>query len=205
MQGCTNEKTLLKDVRNCQGKKSLPGLRRTIYLASVRDIVTYPKMPDRNKEGMSLEKIPVYDGNFDLVTGKHFIRIDIINNDGQVQVEQQGTFGSRTFHVTATVNAPGTEEEITGLISEVLNDEVIVLYQQRNGKFRVVGSEAFPAIVNPTQSTGQSATDTNQTTLEIVADDEYPAPFFVGKIAVSDGELDCSTNTVTDTSSGSGD
>lgn len=194
---CSEEKTLYSDVRSCQGKKSLPGLRRTIYLASIRDIVTYPTMPNRNGEEMSLEKIPVYTGNFALAQGKKFIRVDIIINDGQLQVEAQGTIGSRTFHVTATVNAPGTEEEITGLISEVLNDEIIALVQQRNGKFRVVGSEAFPATVNPQQATGQSATDTNQTTLEIVADDEYPAPFYEGTIPVTEGELNCKTGVVT--------
>lgn len=198
MNTCSEEKTLYSDVRSCQGKKSLPGLRRTIFLASVRDILTYPTMPDRNGEGMTLAKIPVYSGNFALGQGKKFIRVDIINNDGQVQVEQQGTQGSRTFHVTATVNAPGTEEEVTGLISELLNDEIIALVQQRNGKFRVVGSEAFPATVNPQQSTGQSPTDANQTTLEIVADDEYPAPFYEGKIPVSDGEMDCKTGKVTE-------
>lgn len=197
MNKCTDEKTLYNDVRACQGNKSLPGLRRTIFLASIRDIEAYPTIPDRNAAEMSLKKIPVYEGDFSLAQGKSFIRVDIINNDGQLQVEPQGTQGSRTFHVTATVNAPGTEEEVTGLISELLNDEVIVIVQQRNGKYRVAGSEAFPAMVNPQQNTGQSPTDTNQTTLEIVADDEYPAPFFVGKIPVSDGELDCSTGKVT--------
>lgn len=198
MSECANEKTLYGDVRACQGKKSLPGLRRTILLASVRDILSYPTIPDRNGENMTLAKIPVYTGTFALATGKYFIRVDIIVNDGQMQVEAQGTIGSRTFHVTATVNAPGTEEEITGLISELLNDEIIALVQQRNGKFRVVGSQAFPATVNPQQATGQSPTDANQTTLEIVADDEYPAPFFEGVVAVSDGFLNCKTGEVTE-------
>ena len=68
----------------------------------------------------------------------------------------------------------------------------------RTGKFRVVGSDEFPAEVNANQDTGQAPTDTNQTALEIVADDEMPAPFYYGKLPVSDGELDCTTGEVTE-------
>lgn len=92
----------------------------------------------------------------------------------------------------------GTEEEVTGLIAELLNAEVIAVVPTRTGKFRVVGSDEFPAEVNPNQDTGKAPTDTNQTTLEIVADDEMPAPFYYGKLPVSDGELDCTTGEVTE-------
>ena len=67
----------------------------------------------------------------------------------------------------------------------------------RSGKFRMIGSEDFPAEINPSQDTGQSPTDTNQTVLEIVADDELPAPFFTGTLPVSGGILNCSTGEVT--------
>ncbi len=66
----------------------------------------------------------------------------------------------------------------------------------RTGKFRVIGSDEFPAEVNPGQDTGQAATDVNQTSIEIVADGELPAPFYTGKLPVSNGELDCSTGEV---------
>ena len=104
---------------------------------------------------------------------------------------------SKTFKNTYTGNAPGTEEGITGLSAELLNAEVVAVVPTRTGKFRVVGSDQFPAEVNPSQDSGQSPTDTNQTVLEIVADDEMPAPFYYGKLPVSDGELDCTTGEVT--------
>ncbi len=195
-QDCSNEKTLLKDVKFCQGKKSLPGTKKRVYIADCRDILTYPKVADRSGNNFTLDKVPVLDGNFTMAQGKFFAQIDIINNNGKIAIEPQGTFGSKSFKCTYTGNAPGTEEEITGLIAELLNAEVIAVVPTRTGKFRVIGSDEFPAEVNPGQDTGQAATDVNQTSIEIVADGELPAPFYTGKLPVSNGELDCSTGEV---------
>lgn len=204
---CSNEKTLMQDVRFCQGKKSLPGTKKRVYLADVRDIVKFPKLADRTDAGTTLANIPTYpakiksgetevENNFVMAEGKFFIQVDIINNNGNLKCEPQGTLGSRTSKNTYTGNAPGTEEEITGLMAETLNAEVIAVVPTRTGKFRVVGSDDFPAVANLNQDTGQSPTDTNQTALEIAADDEMPAPFYYGKLPVSDGVLDCTTGEV---------
>lgn len=194
---CSNEKTLLKDVKFCQGKKSLPGTKKRVYLADMRDILTFPTKPNRSAEGFSLANVPVLTGAFTMAEGKFFAQVDIINNNGQLTVEPQGSYPSKTFKCTYKGNAPGTEEEITGMIAELLNAEIIAVVPTRTGKFRIVGSEDFPAEVNPSQDTGQAPTDTNQTVLEIVADDELPAPFFTGTLPVSGGELNCSTGVVT--------
>ena len=121
---CSDEKTLLQDVKFCQGKKSLPGTKKRVYIADCRDILTYPKVADRNAAGFTLDKVPVLTGNFALAADKYFVQVDIINNNGQITVEAQGTFGSKTFKCTYRGNAPGTEEEITGLIAELLNAEI---------------------------------------------------------------------------------
>lgn len=197
MADCSNEKTLLQDVKFCQGKKSLPGTKKRVYIADVRDIVGWPEKPNREAAGFSLDKVPVLTGSFTMAASKFFAQVDIINNNGKISVEAQGTFGSKTFKNTYTGNAPGTEEEISGLIAELLNAEIVAVVPTRTGKFRVIGSEEFPAEINPSQDTGQAATDTNQTVLEISADDELPAPFFTGTLPVSGGELDCSTGEVT--------
>ena len=196
-QDCSNEKTLLQDVKFCQGKKSLPGTKKRVYIADVRDIVGWPEKPNRDAAGFSLDKVPLLTGSFTMAQSKFFAQVDIINNNGRIAVEAQGTFGSKTFRNTYTGNAPGTEEEVTGLIAELLNAEIIAVVPTRTGKFRVIGSEEFPAEINPSQDTGQAATDTNQTVLEISADDELPAPFFTGTLPVSGGELDCATGLLT--------
>lgn len=194
---CSSEKTLLQDVKYCQGKKSLPGTKKRVYIADIRDIVGFPTKPNRSAEGFSLDKVPVLTGAFTMAQGKYFAQVDIINNNGSIKVEAQGTFGSKTFKCTYTGNAPGTEEEVSGLIAELLNAEIVAVVPTRSGKFRVIGSEEFPAEINPSQDTGQAPTDTNQTVLEIAADDELPAPFFTGTLPISEGSLNCATGAVT--------
>lgn len=196
---CSSEKTLLQDVKFCQGKKSLPGTKKRVYLADIRDIVTFPTKPDRSGQNFSLKDVPVLTGAFTMAQGKFFAQVDIINNNGNIKVEGQGTFPTKSFKCTYTGNAPGTEEEVTGLIAELINAEIIAVVPTRSGKFRIIGSEEFPAEINPSQDTGQAPTDANQTTLEIVADDELPAPFFTGTLPTSEGSLNCSTGEVTTT------
>ena len=197
-QDCSSEKTLLQDVKFCQGKKSLPGTKKRFYIADVRDILGWPTKPNRESESFDLTKVPVCTGAFTLAQGKFFAQVDIINNTGNLKVEPQGTIGSKTFRITYTGDAPGTEEEITGLSSELLNAEVVAVVPTRTGKFRLVGSEEFPAEVGPNQDTGKAPTDSNQTSFEITADDELPAPFFTGTLPVSGGTLDCGTGEVTE-------
>lgn len=104
-----------------------------------------------------------------------------------------GTYGSKTFKVTGTAVIPGTEEAATGYISLANNDEMVYLFIQRNGKARMVGSEAFSPELTLSQDLGKAATDTNSTTVQAVASDEYPAPFYPGKIETEDGDISGAT------------
>lgn len=191
MGKCTDVATLYDDIRFCQGQKSMPGMRSHIYGVSKRDVLSYPVI-DRSKK-TALGEIPVYDGDFVLAADKYWHRLDIIPNDGEFKSENQGSYGSKTFKNTTTVNLPGTEEEATGYIAEINNDEMLFLVPQRNGKYRLMGSEAFSPELKLSQSSGKATTDANQTTLEISADDEYPSPFYPGAILTSDGIISGAT------------
>lgn len=187
MSKCTEQETLYEDIEFCQGKKSLPGSRDFIYGISKRDIVAWPTIDRTTKT--TLGTVAVYDGNFTLATDKKWHKLAMIPSQGQLQIESQGTFGSKSFAVTCNAYLPGTEEEVTSYIAEANNDEMVYLFVQRNGKARVIGSEAFTPELTLGQDSGQAATDTNQTTLQIVATDEYPAPFYPGVIATTDGDI----------------
>lgn len=184
---CTDQETIYADIDFCQGKKSLPGIRNHVYGISKRDIVNWPTIARGEKA--QLAQIPVYTGDFTLAADKKWHRLALIPNQGQLQVESQGTYGSKTFQVTGTFVMPGTEEEVSGYIAEANNDEMVYLVPQRNGKYRMVGSEAFTPELALSQDSGQAATDTNQTTISAVCTDEYPAPFYTGKIETADGDI----------------
>lgn len=190
MAKCTNNASIYDDLPKCPGQKKLPGIRDFVYATSKRDILTYPTVPDTPK---TLKEAVQATGDFVLAADKYFYKIGIVKDDGQIQVENQGTDGAKTFKNVGSFSIPGTEEEAAGFIDQANNDEMIFLFPQRNGKFRIIGSEEFTPELSLKQDTGKAPTDANTTTVEATATDLHPAPFYTGKIHTTDGDIDGST------------
>lgn len=184
---CADEKDLYQDVKFCRGKKSMPGARAYMYIIKKSNIVTWPTR--KGSAATSLAEVATLAGDFVLAADKKWARVELIPNQQQVVSEQAGQWGSYVFKNTATFVVPGTEEEATGLATEVNNDNCVILYPQRNGKFRLLGNEMFDLAIKPGLDTGKSSDDTNATTLTAEVEDEIPAPFYVGKIETNDGDI----------------
>ena len=191
MTKCTSADSIYGDICFSPGKKSLPGVRGYVYGIAKRDIMTWPTIGTEAPK--TLADVAKYAGNFVLATDKKWHKIGLIPNESELQAESQGSFGSKTFKVTGTAVIPGTEEEVSGYIAQANNDEMVYLFIQRNGKARMVGSEAFTPELSLSQATGKATTDANSTTISAVADDEYPAPFYPGKIETEDGDISGAT------------
>lgn len=191
MTKCTSANSIYGDICFSPGKKSLPGVRGYVYGIAKRDIMTWPTIGAEAPK--ALADVAKYTGDFVLATDKKWHKIGLIPNESELQAESQGSFGSKTFKVTGTAVIPGTEEEVSGYIAQANNDEMVYLFIQRNGKARMVGSEAFTPELSLSQGTGKATTDANSTTISAVADDEYPAPFYPGKIETEDGDISGAT------------
>ena len=191
MTKCTSANSIYGDICFLPGKKSLPGVRGYVYGIAKRDIMTWPTIGTEAPK--TLADVAKYAGNFVLATDKKWHKIGLIPNESELQVESQGSFGSKTFKVTGSAVIPGTEEEVSGYIAQANNDEMVYLFIQRNGKARMIGSEAFTPELALSQDLGKAATDTNSTTIQAVCDDEYPAPFYPGKIETADGDFSGAT------------
>ena len=191
MTKCTSANSIYGDICFLPGKKSLPGVRGYVYGIAKRDIMTWPTIGTEAPK--TLADVAKYAGNFVLATDKKWHKIGLIPNESELQVESQGSFGSKTFKVTGSAVIPGTEEEVSGYIAQANNDEMVYLFIQRNGKARMVGSEAFTPELSLSQATGKATTDANSTTISAVADDEYPAPFYPGKLETEDGDISGAT------------
>lgn len=191
MTKCTSANSIYGDICFLPGKKSLPGVRGYVYGIAKRDIMTWPTIGTEAPK--TLADVAKYAGNFVLATDKKWHKIGLIPNESELQVESQGSFGSKTFKVTGSAVIPGTEEEVSCYIAQANNDEMVYLFIQRNGKARMVGSEAFTPELSLSQATGKATTDANSTTISAVADDEYPAPFYPGKIETEDGDISGAT------------
>lgn len=195
MGKCVGDKNLYTDIEFCQGSKSMPGVRDHFYYVRRRDIMVFPK--PQGTEAASIKDVAVIKDDFVLAEDAKFLKVSLVPNESEVTSESQGSYGSKTFLNKTPLVLPGTEEENTGFIAMLNNDDIVALVPQRNGKLRVLGNEAFQVGVNPSQGSGKSETDSNTTTVELSVTDEYPAPFYQGKFLTSDGYVDGKTDTIT--------
>lgn len=174
------------------GQTILPGIRRKIYAIAKRNIVKWPTRPDM-KDAADMSKLAAYEGNFVLAADCTWLAVDLIPDKGNLECESQGEKPSRTFLNKITVTHPTVEEEATGFAAQANCDELVYLVQQRNGKFRVLGSEMFDTDTKPKQSLGEGVTGESGTQLEISATDFSPAPFYPGDIVTEDGTISGAT------------
>lgn len=194
MKQCTNTNNLYDNVDFCPGEVSLPGVRDHAYMIPKKDIVKWPTLPLNSAE--SLDKVAVYEGNFKLAADAKFIRIDLVPSESEPKSEQAGSYGSYHFTNSISLVLPGTGKKVTGFITELNNDNVVLLVPQRDGQARVFGSEGFNVEVKPSQAWGKGSSDANTTTIEVSCEDRAATPFYPGEIDTKDGIIIGATDTL---------
>lgn len=191
--------SIYDSIEACPGQKNMPGIRRRLYYASKSDIATFPKLPEiKTGEGTNMGTLAVLSGNFTLATEKYWKFIDLKDEASNVTFEPVGENGSRLYNNQANAIVTGMSDEVKGFARQALNDDVVYVYQDRNGKFCVLGNESFKCNTSPSGDTAAEATGAVTTTLAIQVYDECPVPTYTGKLALSSTEeLDCETGQVT--------
>jgi hypothetical protein len=122
--------------------------------------------------------------------------VDLVPSESEPKSERAGSYGSYHFTNSISLVLPGTAKKVTGLITELNNDDVIILVPQRDGQVRVFGSEAFNVSVNPSQAWGKGSNDANTTTIEVSCEDKAATPFYPGEIVTNEGTISGATDTL---------
>ena len=170
----------------CEGRPVLPGIRRRIYYTHKSNIAVWPVL---TKDEYGRPTVAKYTGSFKLNADTYWKRIDLLVNNSGITSEPQGEAPSQTQLNKLTAVHPGTEEEATMLSSYVNNSDCVYLVQQSNGKYRVIGNEMYQSKSTVNQDSGQGATGTASTTLNVEVTDQIAAPFYEGEIALSADEV----------------
>ncbi len=137
----------------------------------------------------SMAALATYEGDFVLAADKKWQYLEVLTTKSNITSDSQGEKPSKTILNKATLLYAGTDEEASGFCRQANNDEMIYLCQQRNGKFRVIGSEAYDPDTTISQTSGEGETGTAGTTLTAQCTDICPSPFYTGKIETEDGDI----------------
>jgi hypothetical protein len=172
----------------CEGQTVLPGIKPAVYFIPKRDIVKWPSLPGLDK-AKSMAELATYEDNFELAADKTWLTLKALSTKSSVTTETQGEYPSVTSLNKVSLKYPGTDEEAAGFCRQAMADDLVFLVQQRNGKFRVIGSEQFESTTKPSQALGEGNTGEAGTTVEVEATDVCPAPFYPGEIVTEDGTI----------------
>lgn len=180
---CT-AKTLYESMEACPGKKMLPGIRRRLLFIPKSDIAAFPVLTDADATGATMEKLAQLEGDFTLVADKFWQFIDLKDEASNVTFESVGEDGSKLFNNQANAIVSGMEDAVKGFARQANNDDLVYLYQQRNGTFCLLGNEMFKTHTSPSGDTASEATGAITTTFAIQVYDECPVPTYKGKIMI---------------------
>ena len=177
---CNGIPTLTESLVHCQGSRVQPGLRDHVYFLSKRDVVKWPKRVSATDSGATMEKLATLQGEFVLKADKKWKRIDVIDSKAQMESDMTGEDPSKLYENKLTFLYPGVEEAATGFCQLAAED-------------KFVGSEMYSTEVKPKLSTGEGYSG-GGTTIEVIARDISPAPFYTGKIEVDEGSISGATD-----------
>lgn len=180
---------LYESLVHCKGATVLPGLRSHIFYIPKRDIVTFPTPPNTVPTGGTMGALATISEDFVLAADAKFKRIDIVSNASNVNSESQGEAPSKTFNNTGVFKYPGNNAEAAAFCRQANADDLVYLWPQRDGQYRVLGNPMFETNTTPAQESGSAETDASGTTINVAVTDTMPSPFYTGKIETEDGNI----------------
>ena len=180
----------------CSGQLVSPGIRYLIHYIPKRDIVKWPALP--TSDSADPTKLAMYVGNFELAVGKKWQSIRIDQKKSEPVSDPQGEPQFSTYLDKATFVHPGTAEEAAAFARQAANDDYVYLFAQIDGKYRVVGNEAYETTTKVSTKLGQVGGSEKGTTIEASCTSECPLPFYSGEILTDEGTINPKPETPTE-------
>lgn len=170
----------------CEGTPEPAGIRRRAYYIAMSDAVGEPKIPvDENGRPIS----SILDGDFTLAADKTWKYIDFLPEKSQFQSDPQGDYPNQTQLDKLTLVHPAVGPEATNACAYINNTRCYFLFQDRKGRWRLVGNKDYESKNTVAQDLGQGVTGSTSTTISVEASNLVSAPFFNGTIVTEDGEI----------------
>ena len=165
------------------GNDNTGGLFEDWYYADVEDVATWPtlKASPATPDDFITTITP-----FVMKPGKKFFHGQTVLNNGEVKWDLIGPRGGKCYKNTLECFVPENSAEKLGAISLMKNKRLVIIGKDRQGIFRIVGSEALPATLETAPgTTGKSSEDnpgagntltfmTESNTAPLIYDDEIP-------------------------------
>jgi hypothetical protein len=180
-----------------EGKVNPSGIKPIGYWTPKSHIKEYPTI--KNEDAETIGEAVVYDGDFVLKDGKHWLTIYTSQGKGKVSFEGIGEKDCKMFNNKASLKYPDINDEAKNLAKATINASCIFVIPMPLKRFVVIGSEDYDVEAAITGDSGDAPGSAKGLTVEITAPDVTPLPGYKGEILLADGSLDCDTGEFTPT------
>lgn len=170
----------------CEGKPVYPGIRRRLYYTAKSNITKWPTLP---VDEFGRPTSSVLQGSFEMAADKVFHYIDVLAEKSGITSEPQGEAPSQTQLNKLVAVHPGVDDKATMASAYFNNSDVVVLIQDMNGKYRMLGNEKWQGKATVNQDLGQGSAGNANTTINVEHTDLIAAPFYEGIIPTEDGNI----------------
>lgn len=170
----------------CEGKPVYPGIRRRLYYTAKSNITKWPTLP---VDEFGRPTSSVLQGSFEMAADKVFHYIDVLAEKSGLTSEPQGEAPSQTQLNKLVAVHPGVDDQATMASAYFNNSDIVVLVQDMNGKYRMLGNEKWQGKATVNQDLGQGSTGNANTTINVEHTDLIAAPFYEGIIPTEDGNI----------------
>ena len=173
------------------------GIGSTIYRIAKKDILSWPSIDnDPDATGATLKGLACYEGNFSLATDPHWYKLNSTQGKGKCTYEVTGETDCKMYTNKASFSYPDLTAEALAF-SKVSANGDFVFIAKAAGRFHVIGSPDYRAVIAPNGDTGDAAGSAKGITLEVECPDVTPLPLYEGNLVLADGTLNCATGEFT--------
>lgn len=190
----SNNCTILQEsVGFCEGRVSVPGIRRRVFYTAKSNVVKEPTFPTDSLGRPIGESLT---GNYELASDAVFYKLEGIPNKNQYTSEPQGELYSQTQNSKVSFFYPSIDAFGSSLARLLNNVANIVVFEDNSGRFRVLRNKFDMLKAEIKQDSGQGITGETGTTVDFSDTDIAFPPFYTGTLETEEGIFDCSKATL---------
>lgn len=183
----------MNDITFKLGSVNPCGISDAVFFIPKQYIRQWPTIED-DFEAMMQGHYAEYQGDFVLQQGRWWNRLYNTQGKGKITWEYTGETDCKVVVNHASLSYPKITTEIASFSKFASNGDFVFCIKH-DGHYHIIGSPDYRATLTPNGDSGDSAGSAKGVTIEIECPDTTPLPTYKGVLVLSDGILDCNTDT----------
>lgn len=172
------------------------GIGATIYRIAKSAIVSWPTIVNDPTATGAVSTLSSYSGDFTLATDAVWDKLYSTQGKGKITFEVTGEVDCKMYNNKASLSFPDLTAEALAFCKAAANGDFVFIVKAA-GRYHVIGSPDYRAVISPTGDSGDAAGSAKGVTFEVECPDVTPLPIYAGDLELADGTLDCATDTFT--------